>query len=662
MGWKIFPCIPGGKAPLTANGFKDATTTVGTITTWWSRWPTANLGYQIPDKVLVFDIDPRNGGSIPEGLTPTLTCLTGGGGYHYYYTLPDDLDSSKLRALFTAGVDIKKQGGYTLVPPSITNQEYVWANNDYSDTKLPTSLPIDLISQVSKPQILAHIKVSKVIDPLDSRPGTLFNQTATWEEILEPDGWTKVRTNVDGEIFWCRPGKSNEVSATTNYSGSELLYIFTSSTEFESNTGYSKFAAYTLLKWNGDYQAAAAELASTFQPTYFSPPVVSNMSEHYTFTPALPPDNFVSRFIEYVDKQTDAPKEYAEASALTLISLAGYRSKAALAPYPGGLGNNLYVVLVGPTTKSRKSTVQRIAGSIAKAVMPPSLLPNRATTEALIKALANRNGVPSVWTPDEFGVTLAEIYNRDYMRGLEEMLLTVYSGDDYEYQRVLDSVIIKNPHLSILGAATPESISRSGTSALDSGLLPRFAIVYPSVLPETRVVGQALDLRAERQGFISQLNSIMSWSNTHNDIAFSTQALDVLNSAEQKLTATSAARLPTMLYKVASLLAIADMQDAVSERNATSAVSIVTRWADGVATLIPQMYRHGTDQQFEQQLDYVLGEIVKAGGELHRVQIANSINVKKQRLDEIKFTLLDKGKITSEIKEGGEKWMLRENN
>lgn len=43
-GIPVFPCEPGGKRPLTYNGFWDATTDIGRVKAWWSRWPDANVG------------------------------------------------------------------------------------------------------------------------------------------------------------------------------------------------------------------------------------------------------------------------------------------------------------------------------------------------------------------------------------------------------------------------------------------------------------------------------------------------------------------------------------------------------------------------------------------------------------------------------------------
>jgi Bifunctional DNA primase/polymerase, N-terminal len=94
------------------------------------------------------------------------------------------------------------------------------------------------------------------------RPGDRYNRRASWAEVLEPHGWRMLSTR-DGESYWQRPGKQDSgVSATTNYQGSDLLYVFSTSTVFEAGKAYSKFAAYAILEHGGDFRAAACALAA----------------------------------------------------------------------------------------------------------------------------------------------------------------------------------------------------------------------------------------------------------------------------------------------------------------------------------------------------------------------------------------------------------------
>ena len=86
-------------------------------------------------------------------------------------------------------------------------------------------------------------------------PGDDFNARTTWDEILIPDGWTKLTTDSMGKTDWRRPGKDYGISATTNYQGNDLFHIFTSSVALDSDRSYTKFAYVAQTKFGGDFNA-----------------------------------------------------------------------------------------------------------------------------------------------------------------------------------------------------------------------------------------------------------------------------------------------------------------------------------------------------------------------------------------------------------------------
>ena len=63
-----------------------------------------------------------------EQLRQTLTCLTGGGGTHYYFTAPAGIAVVEGANKLGPGVDVKAAGGYVLLPPSIhiSGRRYTW--------------------------------------------------------------------------------------------------------------------------------------------------------------------------------------------------------------------------------------------------------------------------------------------------------------------------------------------------------------------------------------------------------------------------------------------------------------------------------------------------------------------------------------------------------
>lgn len=93
------------------------------------------------------------------------------------------------------------------------------------------------------------------------RPGDDYNTRATWTEILTPLSWQRVWAS-GGVTYWRRPGKNTGISATTGRNDADNLWVFTTSTIFEAERPYSKFAAHALLEHSGDYARAAKALAA----------------------------------------------------------------------------------------------------------------------------------------------------------------------------------------------------------------------------------------------------------------------------------------------------------------------------------------------------------------------------------------------------------------
>lgn len=148
-GWKVLPVVPDGKVPATAHGVKDATTNESQIRAWWARNADFNIGIAAGEAsgIVVFDIDPRNGGddswdafiaehgSVPDGAYQ----LTAGGGQHYIANWQDGIKSCELRP----GVDLLANGRYFLASPSsINGKTYEWeASSDPFEGVAPFTIP-----------------------------------------------------------------------------------------------------------------------------------------------------------------------------------------------------------------------------------------------------------------------------------------------------------------------------------------------------------------------------------------------------------------------------------------------------------------------------------------------------------------------------------------
>ncbi len=126
-----------------------------TVKAWWARWPLAMIGMSTgkPSGVVILDIDRKNGVDVlanlrTVGIDPysfsTVISITPSGGLHVFMRYNGPLKNSA--GLLAAGVDIRGDGGYVVLPPSlpyITRDEYQWEGAAMGVFDLP-ECPTDL--------------------------------------------------------------------------------------------------------------------------------------------------------------------------------------------------------------------------------------------------------------------------------------------------------------------------------------------------------------------------------------------------------------------------------------------------------------------------------------------------------------------------------------
>ena len=137
-GWSVVPLRPGEKRPLIRReGFQHQPASESQVRRWFEHWPDANLGVVTGavSGLIVLDIDPEHGGGDSlaaferqHGPTPpTLEAITGGGGRHLYFSHPGGVVHNRVN--LAAGLDLRGDGGYVVVPPSRhpSGKHYAWA-------------------------------------------------------------------------------------------------------------------------------------------------------------------------------------------------------------------------------------------------------------------------------------------------------------------------------------------------------------------------------------------------------------------------------------------------------------------------------------------------------------------------------------------------------
>lgn len=146
MGWEIFPLKPRSKFPFKNFSWpKEASSDPAKIMFWWDRVPDANIGlHPGPSGLVVIDLDDykEGGADLAFEDRATVTTLTGGGGEHHFYRMPEGKFYGNNRGGLQKNIDVRGYGGYVLLPPSAHpgGGVYEWEEN-YSPADLS---PIDL--------------------------------------------------------------------------------------------------------------------------------------------------------------------------------------------------------------------------------------------------------------------------------------------------------------------------------------------------------------------------------------------------------------------------------------------------------------------------------------------------------------------------------------
>lgn len=271
-------------------------------------------------------------------------------------------------------IESRGEGGYSIEPPSNgkvhpTGQPYVQESGNFATIATITPEEREELWRVARSLDQMPLEDRRPLEPRatvsEGRPGDDFNGRGDWGEILGRHGWTPVYSR--GETtFWRRPGKGMGVSATTGFGG-DWLYCFSTSTAFESEQVYNKFAAYAVLNHGGDFQAAARELAgqgfgsaqaSAPQPGERGGQPIPEASDSAPWPSPLEGDAFHGLAGDVV--AAIRPHTEADDAALLINFLVAFGNNVGRGPHAiaeaDRHGCNLSAVLVGETAKGRKGS------------------------------------------------------------------------------------------------------------------------------------------------------------------------------------------------------------------------------------------------------------------------------------------------------------------
>ena len=195
------------KKPLVEwKPYQDRLPTEEEVTEWWTKWPDANLGMATGhlSRLIVVDPDSQEATqdfieTYPEAKV-TRQAQTGREGARHFYFIHEPGITNDAGKLLGKGIDIRGEGGFVIVPPSIhaNGKSYQWLNRN-KPLPLPDKLREILVSrsknedQPNGGAFREHFNTSRALAgvPEGQRDETLFRLACKLRHSDVPQDWAE---------------------------------------------------------------------------------------------------------------------------------------------------------------------------------------------------------------------------------------------------------------------------------------------------------------------------------------------------------------------------------------------------------------------------------------------------------------------------------------
>jgi len=389
---------------------------------------------------------------------------------------------------------------------------------------------------------------------------------------------------------------------------------------------------------------------------------------------------FVDDYIKWGIEQTDAVQQYHELSAVVLLSSVLSENLKLDTSY-GEMVPNVWGLILGDSTLTRKSTAMRMATDFLGDIDPEIVLATDGSIEGLLQGLSLRPGRASLFFKDEVSGFLHAFQKRDYLAGMPEMLTQLYDVPQFFTRRLRkETITISRPIFIFYGGGIRErTYEVLDESHVLSGFLPRFLIVSGDTdLKTLRRTGPATLVGIEKRAqLLHTLQHLYEKFHTETEItvlgqkarrstiyeAFLTPdawerygdiEMLMVKTASDSYMATTALptfeRLSRSLLKISVLLAAARQ----GEPDRAEKVTVEPRDVVAAARLIQDWGRYSVDLLLnvgksisERTLNRIMRSIENNPG-IMRSTLMNHHHLSKQDANHIFDTLEDRGLIKKE--------------
>jgi hypothetical protein len=198
-------------------------------------------------------------------------------------------------------------------------------------------------------------------------------------------------------------------------------------------------------------------------------------------------ETFIDTYREWATEATDAVPDFHEISMLVILS-AIVSTSVKLETSAGTIIPNIWGIILGDSTLTRKTTAMNMAMNFLLAIDPSLIVATDGTGEGLLSALSERPNRSSMYYKDEVSGLFESMTKKDYLAALQETFTALYDVPPIITRRLRkETIIIESPAFVILcGGVTSKILSAIDDTFVLSGFLPRFIVVSGEAVLEDR--------------------------------------------------------------------------------------------------------------------------------------------------------------------------------
>lgn len=259
---------------------------------------------------------------------------------------------------------------------------------------------------------------------------------------------------------------------------------------------------------------------------------------------------FIREYRDWAQEATDAIPTFHDLSCFILMSALMSHSIKLETSF-GNLYMNLWGLIIGDSTLSRKTTAMKMAMDMVYDIDESLILASDGSVEGLLTGLSNRPGRVSIFYKDEVTGLFDSMNRKDYLAGMPETLTLLYDVPKV-LPRLLrrETITVHSPYFIFFGGGIRDRVySLLSDEYVLSGFLPRFLVVSGDAnIQSLRRTGPANGEQSGRIKILNRASEIYHAFTKTVDVKLGTQVTQMPVHFDARLTPKAWERFGEMEY------------------------------------------------------------------------------------------------------------------